>query len=438
MPNLTLEDEVGALQNHRLQVEAFMQEMQANAATARRQREEDEQGTRSVNATLENIMTRLDALQGQGGPIPPPAEDAQRAWPGETGVNDGVAERALRDMRRSLSTIPKFSGDKMGPTFRQHVDSVRTHVAVYEITNEKIAKSGLLMSLTGSAYTRASGAGMSSTIFTEAENFEEYAAALLSIFEPDSEKMLSRSDFIAYRQSATEDIGSYLAVKADLWRQAYPETRMEEDESAFANYYREVVRGIYNKVIKRVIIRENPKTMEQLKRNCLEAVSSERSSFDLGCSESPNLDGLASVTRGHQRRREDEAMEVNALRTNRDRDITCNHCGRKGHRIADCRTRMKQQPEKQPKAAEKRREVRGRDKPKETRTCRACNKVGHLEVNCWQKHGKPKKGAVNSAAAADEEEDDDQWGDWYGETEEDVNAINDRPFLGQRGRRSRE
>ena len=82
--------------------------------------------------------------------------------------------------------------------------------------------------------------------------------------------------------------------------------------------------------------------------------------------------------------------------------------------------------------------MRGRDKPKETRTCRACNKVGHLEVNCWQKHGKPKKGAVNSAAAADEEEDDDQWGDWYGETEEDVNAINNGPFLGQRGRRSRE
>ena len=316
------------------------------------------------------------------------------------------------------------------------MEAVRTHNSVYEVTNEKIAKSGLLMSLTGSAASRASGSGIGSTAFNDAVRFEDYATVLLGIFEPDSEKQIARADFSAYRQDANEDIGSYLAIKEDLWRVAYPGTDLTTDDSAFATYQREMVSGIYNRVIKRLVIRANPRTAETLKTACLEAVSAERSNYDLGCSESMSLDGLASVTRGHQRRRADEAMEVNALRASsvKDPNVTCGFCSNKGHRTAECRKRQKHLSQQTPKLLEKKRETRTRDKPKETRTCRACNKTGHLEASCWAKHGKPKRGAVNSAAV--EEDDEDEW-DWQGpEVDGDVNVLN--PFLGQWGRRSRE
>ena len=260
---------------------------------------------------------------------------------------------------------------------------------------------------------------------------------LLGIFEPDSEKQIARADFIAYRQDANEDIGSYLAIKEDLWRVAYPGTNLSTDDSAFAAYQREMVSGIYNRVIKRLVIRAIPRTAETLKTACLEAVSAERSNYDLGCSESMSLDGLASVTRGHQRRRADEAMEVNALRANNSKDlsITCGFCNHKGHRTAECLKRQKQLGQQPPKQGDKKRETRPRNKPKETRTCRACNKTGHIEASCWAKHGKPKRGAVNSAAIA-EEDDEDEW-DWNGpEIDGDVNVL--QPFLGRWGRRSRE
>ena len=149
------------------------------------------------------------------------------------------------------------------------------------------------------------------------------------------------------------------------------------------------------------------------------------------------MDGLASVTRGYQRQNQahnSDAMEVNAMKPGKDRDMICRHCHKKGHRMSDCRTRLRQleKPQKQP---EKKREAGGRDKPKETRTCRHCSKVGHLERDCWSKHGKPKKGAVNSASTQEEEEADEEW-DFY--EEEDVNDLHEKHFLARRGRRSSE
>ena len=422
-----LEDEVSALGRQQTAIRA---DITANS-----------QGIAAINASLRQVLDRLDALSAQGAAGGAPADGRAYAEAGAAfgGQQGGGEERALRDMRRSLATIPRFSGDRAGPTFRQHVETVRTHNCVYAVTEPTIAKSGLLMSLTGSAATRASGAGIRSPAFSDTSNFEEYAAALLSIFEPDSEKMLARADFMAYKQAATEDVGSYLAVKNDLHRQAFPGTTLNDDDSAFVSYHREVVSGLYSRVIKRLVIRSNPKTVEALKTACLEAVSAERANYDLGCAESLNLDGLASVTRGHQRRRNEEAMEINQVRPSKDMTVTCGFCSIKGHRTSECRKRQKQLENSKPsKQGERRRETGGRDKPKDTRTCRACNKSGHLESNCWAKHGKPKKGAVNSATTQpDEEFIEDEW-DWAGPVPLDGDINHLQPFLGQWGRRSRE
>jgi hypothetical protein len=425
-----MEDEMDQLMEFKRRTETHMQNNLTEHANTR-------QSLVTINDTLTALTARLEVLQpgDQVNPAPVAAPGARANEAGGGGGGPDAEERARRDMRRSLSFIPKFSGEKTGITFRQHVDAMRTHISVYEISDKKIAKSGLLMSLTGSAYTRASGVGIGSATFNNAEGFEEYASELLAIFEPDSEKQLARSDFVHYKQAAMEDIGTYIAVKSDLWRQAYPGTQLDGDESAYQSYAREVVRGIYSRVIKRLVVREKPRTAEQLKTACLEAVSAERANYELGCSESGNLDGLASVTRGYQRRREDEAMEVNAMRPGKDRDMVCHHCHKKGHRMSECRTRQRQldKPQKQ---TEKGRGAGGRDKPKETRTCRSCSKVGHLERDCWAKHGKPKKGAVNSASTQEEEEVAEE--DWNFYDEEEVNELHETPFLAREGRRSRE
>ena len=62
--------------------------------------------------------------------------------------------------------------------------------------------------------------------------------------------------------------------------------------------------------------------------------------------------------------------------------------------------------------------------------------MGHLERDCWAKHGKPKKGAVNSASPQEEEEVAEE--DWNFYDEEDVNELHETPFLAREGRRSRE
>ena len=413
------------------EVEDEIHSLQANVRELQNTAADTDRSIKSINATLQVILDRLPAVGAAG--AAGGADGVAGAAAGPTGAATGAAgwpetdpqqaERALRDMRRALSAIPKFSGDRAGPNFRQHVEAVRTHNHIYNVYNSDIAKSGLLMSLTGSAATRASGAGMRSTIFTEAAGFEEYAVELLGIFEPDSEKQIARSEFVNYKQGVTEDIGTYLATKADLWRSAFPDTELTDD-SAFVSYTREVVSGIYSRVIRRLVIRENPKTVDHLKTACLEAVSGERRNWELGCAESLNLDGLASVTRGHQRRKPDEAMEVNAIRPSKDLSVTCGYCGTKGHRTSECRKKMKATGQQPPKQTEKRKETRVRDKAKETRTCRACGKAGHIEVNCWAKHGKPKRAAVNAANPCLEDgHDEDDW-DWNGpDLEDGINAL---------------
>ena len=139
------------------EVVAFMKTSKANVSQNRQAIEGNIQGMKTLNATMEELLAQVKQLTAARGAAPDAAAAAAGAaaavaaggGQGAPGLLDaGVQERALRGMRRSLSHIPRFSGDKTGPTFRQHVEAVRTHNSVYEVTNEKIAKSGLLMSLT--------------------------------------------------------------------------------------------------------------------------------------------------------------------------------------------------------------------------------------------------------------------------------------------------
>jgi hypothetical protein len=287
------------------------------------------------------------------------------------------------------------------------------------------------MSLTGPAANRCSSYGIESTVFQEANTFQDYAVKLFEVFEPDSEKMLAKCDFRSYKQESGEDIGAYISTKVELFLSAFPGTEMDTDPTAFETYRSELIRGIYSPIIRRRITRSSTATEEALKMACLEAVSAEREAYSLGCSEAPNLDGLSSVSRGYQRRRQPEEgtavpMEVNAMK-----NLTCHFCQKVGHLQKDCRKR-KSQTENKPKIEE----GRNRNQPnknktgKEERACHHCGKKGHLQKDCWSKNNRPAKTRINQV---EDKEEETKW-DFFTEDQQ-INAMSPVSFLGKTGRR---
>jgi hypothetical protein len=256
---------------------------------------------------------------------------------------------------------------------------------------------------------------------------------LLDVFEPDSERMLAKSDFRAYKQAADEDVGQYLSTKWEMFRVAFPETSLNKDETAYETFRSEVIRGLFSPIIKRIITRKTTSTEEELRTACLEAVSAEREAFSLGCSEAANLDGLASVTRGHQRRRQGEEsssmptpMEINLMKNG-----TCHFCGAAGHHQAECRKRLRAQGEKPKKVEGRNANMKNREKKKEDRKCFNCDKEGHLARDCWKKTGKrPAKKGVHQLNGK-EDEDAETWN--FYQTEDQINSM--ESFLGAQGRR---
>ena len=115
------------------EVAAFMKASKGDISQNRQAIQGNIQGMQALNVTMEEVLAQLKLLAAERGAAPDPASAAAGAavaaeggqgTPGQ--LDAGVQERALRDMRRSLSHIPRFSGDKTGPTFRQHVEAVRT------------------------------------------------------------------------------------------------------------------------------------------------------------------------------------------------------------------------------------------------------------------------------------------------------------------------
>ena len=73
----------------------------------------------------------------------------------------------------------------------------------------------------------------------------------------------------------------------------------------------------------------------------------------------------------------------------------CHHCGKIGHKSANCWEKTGKKPNGGGGGAPKKDKSQ---KKKFTGKCNHCKKVGHKEADCWTKHGKPSKGEQANAA----------------------------------------
>ena len=236
--------------------------------------------------------------------------------------------------RRSLSSAPKYKGDR---PFRDFLLEFTTFLAVFEILEDAKKKAALLFCITGKAAERMRSLSAETASFTDL-SYLEYSQPEKQLFQPNSERLVARSEFVRYSQTKTQDVASYTEMKFGLSEAAY-----EESERSYNTLYLACLRGLYNPVVRRLVRRKNPTTQEELRRSVLEVTSIEHESFLEGYGESTSLDGLSSVTftRTSQGASLDqlEPMEVDSLQEKKK--LVCFRYGKSGHKIADCCVKVK-------------------------------------------------------------------------------------------------
>jgi hypothetical protein len=325
------------------------------------------------------------------------------------------ADQQLRAFKQSLNHLPRFSGET--GSFRDHLTCFRDWVNIEEVTDVRRQKMALVFSLKGTARNRIRHAGIGSTPFNNAATFDAYQEYLLGVFEPDSEKQVARMEFSGYKQQATEDMGQYLSTKLDLMSTAYP-TGDGQPDPPFSMVYSAVVNGLFNKVVKRLVVRAQPTTVEDLRKACLEAVSSERFAYLNGFAESGSLDGLTAITRGNLRNPTVSSndgsvpMEIDAMNY---KGNNCRICSKPGHWARECPQKPKlpvgvkkdnaRPVDSRLKYGGKPQQQQSNGKGgKTTLRCHYCDIPGHMKKECRKMK---RDQGVNAVPDGIEDEDDE-------------------------------
>ena len=325
------------------------------------------------------------------------------------------ADQQLRAFKQSLNHLPRFSGET--GSFRDHLQSFRDWALIEEVSDTRRQKMALIFSLKGTARNRIRHAGINSTPFNNAATFDAYQEYLLGVFEPDSEKQVARMEFSAYKQQATEDMGQYLSTKLDLMSTAYP-TGDGQPEPPFSLVYSAVINGLWNKVVKRLVVRSQPTNVEDLRKACLEAVSSERFAYLNGFAESSSLDGLTAITRGNLRHNQVTSndgtvpMEIDAMNY---KGNNCRICSKPGHWARECPQKPKLPvgvKKDNARPADSRQRYGGKPQQqqssskgdKTTLKCFYCDRQGHLKKECRKMK---RDQGVNAVPDGIEDEDDE-------------------------------
>ena len=335
-------------------------------------------------------------------------------------------QRTHRATEAILRSVPSFS-DEPSTLFRDHEATINRYFrtrATY-LVDETLKKNCLLESLRGRALLRIRENPELDRVYLQG-TYEEYLSVICSVFQPDSEKVLVRSEFDQYVQKRNQDISSYFSNKLTLFRLAFLEQERSYD------YLRvSVLAGIINKEVRLEVRRKNPRDIEALRQAVIEATASERDAFSGGYSNSASADGLSTISnvrRQMEVHQGEEPMEIDQLTAG---DRKCHRCGRTSHLKKDCiaktdskggvitdtKTRSFTKPGGRGRGGGQSRNPTGQRE----KTCYTCGKAGHLKRDCRSR--KP----INSAMEEAEEEDEDCW-------EPTVNFLGFRP-TGKQGRK---
>ena len=207
---------------------------------------------------------------------------------------------------------------------------------------------------------------------------------------------------------------------------AYSQIQIQNN---FEFLFNSVVSGIYNNVVRRRLIELAPATENEIRTTVTRLVAEERRKIQLGCSDSPSMDGLLAVSRNSYSHVSNgagpapSAMDLNQISVLRPatKDDVCNRCGKRGHWAKECRAAWptaaadrgsgggraagaaggaggaggrnkppggagRGKPGRHPTASEKKNNTNKR--------CRFCRRRGHLEADCYQK----KNGQLSTAS----------------------------------------
>ena len=318
---------------------------------------------------------------------------------------------ALQAARKALGHMPHFDGKTEQWRCFEDRWMLWMTMNLEEEVEQDFRKRALLYAMKGRAAERARLYKEGSTQWTTSTNITTYLTAMRNVFMPAEESEISRAEFKALRQKRNEDIASYLTMKISLWENAFPEA-----ERSFHTLLSEVISGIYNNVVKRIVRRANPTNQADLRTVAITAVANERESYRGGYGESTSLDGLACVSVPHQPEDDCEPMEVDRVGKV---EVQCFQCQKYGHIKRDCRNPPTTPSRNQPSndARQPRRKIK----------CFRCDQLGHIAKHCRAtlpanqgKRGNPNYQRVK--AFGEEEEGKTEEG-FLGEEEEGVSHM---------------
>jgi len=176
-------------------------------------------------------------------------------------------ERRLRDHRRALSNCPSY---KLDIPWREHLSAFKVWSLLFGVQDVEFKKASLFYSIKTPAAERVRTYGAGTPEFTNAANFEEYAKLLGETFEPVQESQLCKAEFYSYKQGRHQDINAYLSMKIALYRQGFG-TKAESTQ--FDSLLTEIIKGIYNLVVKREVRRGNPTNLAELRALATQVVA---------------------------------------------------------------------------------------------------------------------------------------------------------------------
>ena len=329
----------------------------------------------------------------------------------EDGENQQEVEQRQRmaeqSARKALGYMPQFDATSPWRCFEDRFKLWMEMNLDDEITVE-FRKRALLYAMKGSAADRARIYKEGSTQWNNAADMPTYLTAMRNIFMPSEESEIARAEFKALKQKKNEDIASYLTMKISLWENAFPEA-----ERSFHTLLSEIISGVYNNVVKRIIRRANPVDQATLRTVAITAVANERESYRGGYGESTSLDGLACVSIPRQVDEEYEPMEVDRINK---MEIQCYKCKKMGHISRYC-------PSNKPREEEQPRKPKLR--------CYRCQLIGHVAAKCrvnlskdQGKEGKTKQNVKTFDEKTEDEEMDKEENHFLDEAEEEeINQI---------------